>query len=80
LAGAAQDGPVHLEVGCVSLDAISGVVQLCGRQIRLTAAEARLLEALMQNAGRAVSRAHLTEYALGHRLSPSERGIERAGT
>jgi two-component system response regulator CpxR len=65
-----------LVVGDLQLEPARRLVLAAGQPLRLTSAELRLLEALMRNPGRAVSRDQLCEDVLGRRLLPADRSID----
>jgi len=52
----------QLECGSIRLDTVSQVVQIAGEQITLTAYEYRILEYLMLNSGKVISKTELTEH------------------
>jgi two-component system response regulator CpxR len=63
-------------VGDVQLRPASLTVRRAGEVVALTSAEFGLLEALLEVAGKVVSREDLTERVLGRRLSPFDRSID----
>ena len=63
-------------VGDVQLHPASLTVRRAGEVVALTSAEFGLLEALLEVAGKVVSRDDLTERVLGRRLSPFDRSID----
>ena len=65
-----------LTVGDVDLDFLARRVSCSGQKVELTAVEFDLLELLLRNAGRIVSREHLTKAVLGRSLSPYDRSID----
>lgn len=71
-----QDDAMTLRVGPLSLNAVAQTLTIGTRDVELTGAESRALKLLMLNAGRAVVRDHLTEYALGRAASPYERSLD----
>lgn len=75
-ADCAQEEPTTLKVGPLSLNAVARRLTVGERELELTGSEMRLLELLMRNAGRTVSRSHLTEYALGRAALPFERSLD----
>ncbi len=52
----------QLECGPIRLDTVSQTVQISGAQITLTAYEYRILEYLMLNSGKVISKTELTEH------------------
>ncbi len=68
--------PEHLVVGDVELDAGTRTVVCAGEEVELTAVEFNLLEELLINAGRLVSRAELVKKVLGRSHSPYDRSID----
>ena len=66
----------HLTVGDVDMDLLARWVRCAGEKIELTAVEFDLLELLLRNAGRTVSREHLVKTVLGRSLSPYDRSID----
>ncbi|MDA8087583.1 MAG: response regulator transcription factor [Nitrospiraceae bacterium] len=69
-------GPLPLSVGDVVLDAGARTVVRAGERLELTAIEFNLLEELLLNAGRLVSREDLSRKVLGHGISPYDRSID----
>jgi two-component system response regulator CpxR len=65
-----------LRIGPLELEPARLRVRLGGTEIRLTAAEFLVLEALARAAGRVQSRAILTEHALGRPLEAYDRSID----
>jgi two-component system response regulator CpxR len=51
-------------------------VRVAGAAVPLTATELRVLEALLQRQGEVLSRAELTEVAVGRPLEPYDRSID----
>ncbi len=68
--------PARIVVGDVELDTGTRMVTCQGKQPVLTSAEFRLLEALLKNAGRLVSREDLTRVVLGRSSYPYDRSID----
>ena len=62
-------GPV-LEAGDVSLDTVSRTVRKAGKIVELTSKEFSILEFLLYNKGRAVSRFNLAEHVWGEDFDP----------
>jgi two-component system response regulator CpxR len=75
MAGVAGDGKL-LVVRDITLDAGAREASINGHQLDLTSVEFSLLETLMRNAGRVVTRDHLTETVLGRKLGPFDRVID----
>ncbi len=65
-----------LVVGDVQLDPGTRTVHCGDRVVSLTTVEFNVLEVLLQEAGRAVSREELTERALGRSLTPYDRSVD----
>jgi DNA-binding response OmpR family regulator len=63
-------------VGDVELDPAARAVRMGGTQIDLTSVEFALLETLLRDAGRVVTREQLTETVLGRKLGPFDRVID----
>jgi two-component system response regulator CpxR len=63
-------------VGDVELDPAAREVRMGGTQIDLTSVEFALLETLLRDAGRVVTREQLTETVLGRKLGPFDRVID----
>ena len=70
----ADGGP--LEIGGVSLWPEKRRVQWRGRELPLTSIEFNVLEVLMRNAGRVVSKHEISEQALGRPLARFDRSID----
>jgi DNA-binding response OmpR family regulator len=73
---APEEMPPKIAVGDVELDAGTRKVVRSGKIIELTAVEFSLLEELLLNAGRMVSRAELVRKVLGRSLSAYDRSID----
>jgi DNA-binding response OmpR family regulator len=71
----AGDGK-RLIAGDITLDTAAREAWIDGRELELTSMESSLLEVLMHNAGRVVTRDHLTEVVLGRKLGPFDRVID----
>lgn len=71
----AADGG-RLTAGDISLDTAAREVWIDDQQLDLTSAEFSLLEVLTRNAGRVMTRDHLTETVLGRKLGPFDRVID----
>ncbi|MGB9416070.1 MAG: response regulator transcription factor [Acidobacteriaceae bacterium] len=63
-------------VGDVELDPAAREVRMGGTQIDLTSVEFALLETLLREAGRVMTREQLTETVLGRKLGPFDRVID----
>ncbi|MDA8387879.1 MAG: response regulator transcription factor [Nitrospiraceae bacterium] len=74
--GADAGRPLRIAVGDIELDAGARTARLAGKTLELTAVEFNLLEELLQNAGRLVSREGLSNRVLGHGVSPYDRSID----
>ncbi|HEX9432096.1 MAG TPA: response regulator transcription factor, partial [Burkholderiales bacterium] len=70
----ADGGP--LEIGGVTLWPEKRRVQWRGRELPLTSIEFNVLEVLMRNAGRVVSKHEISEQALGRPLARFDRSID----
>jgi len=68
--------PVHLEIAGVRLDPASRRVTRSGELLSLTPREYQLLELLMRNAGRAVSRETILESVWGFASDVTENTVE----
>ena len=68
--------PVQLEIGGIRLDPASRQVTRHGEPLSLTPREYQLLELLMRNAGRAVSRETILESVWGFNSDVSENTVE----
>ena len=75
-APAASGGSPDTVVGDVRLNAGARTVRRGGEPVDLTAAEFDLLAALLERAGRVVSREELAEAALGRPLAPLDRSVD----
>ena len=77
-----RDDPVvatsakRIVVGDVEMDLGTRNLLCSGKQIELTSVEFNLLEQLLRNAGKLVSREDLTLKVLGRRLTPYDRSID----
>lgn len=72
--GAAPNGP--LTAGDMRLVPSAREAWLGGARLDLTAVEFNLMDALLREAGRVVTREHLTETVLGRKLGPFDRVID----
>jgi DNA-binding response OmpR family regulator len=70
----AEGGP--LEIGGVALWPEKRRVQWRGRELPLTSIEFNVLEVLMRNAGRVVSKSEISEQALGRPLARFDRSVD----
>ena len=70
----ANGGP--LEIGALKLWPEKRSVQWRGRELALTSIEFNVLEVLMRNAGRVVSKQEISEQALGRPLARFDRSID----
>lgn len=70
----AQSEPVR--VGDIELDPSTRVVRQAGKPIELTSVEFGLLEVLLREAGRVVTRERLANTVLGRKFSPFDRSID----
>jgi DNA-binding response OmpR family regulator len=71
-----EDAATELRAGPLLLDLARRRADLGGEALELTAAEFRVLARLVRDAGRLVSRAELTEDALGRKLTLYDRAID----
>jgi two-component system response regulator CpxR len=67
---------IKIVVGDVEIDTGTRVVNRSGEQVELTSVEFGLLQRLLRNAGKPVSREHLINEVLGRSLSPADRSID----
>ncbi|HSU76206.1 MAG TPA: response regulator transcription factor [Burkholderiales bacterium] len=72
--GGANGGP--LEIGALTLWPEKRRAQWRGRELALTSIEFNVLEVLMRNAGRVVSKHDISEQALGRPLARFDRSID----
>jgi two-component system, OmpR family, response regulator len=68
--------PTRLEVGDLSMDLLSREVVRAGRPIELRPREHALLEYLMRNAGRVVSRTALLSHVWGYSFAPHTNAVD----
>ncbi|MCA9613878.1 MAG: response regulator transcription factor [Polyangiales bacterium] len=73
---AAPDTPEKLVVDDVEVDPAAHVARRGGEELSLTTAELAVLELLLKNVGRVVSREDLSDHALGRAFSPLDRSID----
>jgi DNA-binding response OmpR family regulator len=67
---------IKLAVGDIELDGGARLVRCAGKDVNLTTVEFDLLRALMEMAGRAVTREELTKAVLGRAFSTFDRSID----
>jgi two-component system response regulator CpxR len=65
-----------IRVGDVELDPATRSVRHRGKPVELTSVEFGLLQVLLREAGRVVSREDLVDEVLGRRFSPFDRSID----
>jgi DNA-binding response OmpR family regulator len=70
------DNEQRLRVGALLLDRDRLSLELDNAPVKLTSAEFMVLEALMRDPGKLLSRAALTELALGRPLEPYDRSVD----
>jgi DNA-binding response OmpR family regulator len=75
-AAAPAAAPERLIAGDVELQTGARQVHCGGQRLELTGAEFMLLEVLVRNAGRVVTRDELSRLVLGRRLMPFDRSID----
>lgn len=68
--------PEILRVGDVELDPATRTVQHRGKPVELTSVEFSLLQVLLREAGRVVTREALVDEVLGRKFSPFDRSID----
>jgi DNA-binding response OmpR family regulator len=68
--------PEAIQVGDIELDPATRVVLRDGEPLELTSVEFNLLQVLLQEAGRVVTREHLVDAVLGRKFSPFDRSID----
>jgi two-component system response regulator CpxR len=69
-------GQSNMIVGPLNFDLSRQQATVGNRQVRLTGAEGRVLEALMRSPGKVQSRKHLTEFALGRSITSYDRALD----
>ena len=74
--GDGDEAPAELRAGTLRLDLARRRADYGGTPVELTAAEFRVLTRLVRDAGHLVSRAELTEHALGRKLTLYDRSID----
>ena len=75
-AGGAAAVPAAVRVGEVELDPATRIVKLAGKPVELTSVEFNLLDVLLREAGRVVTRERLVNAVLGRKFSPFDRSID----
>lgn len=76
-AGMEKSGPDdRVVVGDITLSPSTRTATLSGRVLDLTTVEFDLLEVLLRNAGKVVTRDQLAQAALGRNLAPFDRGVD----
>jgi two-component system, OmpR family, response regulator CpxR len=68
--------PDIVRVGDIELDPATRTVTQAGKDVELTSVEFNLLQVLLQEAGRVVTREHLVDTVLGRKFSPFDRSID----
>lgn len=68
--------PEMVEVGDIELDPATRSVRQAGKAVDLTSVEFNLLEVLLREAGRVVTRERLAEAVLSRKFSPFDRSID----
>jgi two-component system, OmpR family, response regulator CpxR len=71
-----EDIPGMLRVGDVELDPATRTVRENGRPVELTSVEFNLLQVLLREAGRVVTRERLVDTVLSRKFSPFDRSID----
>jgi two-component system response regulator CpxR len=72
----AGSAPERIQVGDLELDVGARVVRQAGHPVELTTVEFNLLEALLRNAGRVVTRDQLAKEVLGRTFTPYDRSLD----
>ena len=75
-AATAPDDSRILRVGNVELDASARLVRRGGQSLTLTSGEFDMLELLLRHAGEVVTRAAISQEAMGRKLLPQDRSID----
>src|SRR5690606_2264410 len=75
-AGSQIEGPEVLRIGLLTLETGLRRVRVADEIVALTDAEYRILDLLVRNAGRVVSRSEITQRALGRRLLGLDRSVD----
>jgi DNA-binding response OmpR family regulator len=68
--------PEALHVGDIDLDPATRTVHQQGKPVELTSVEFNLLQVLLREAGRVVTRERLVDAVLGRKFSPFDRSID----
>ena len=68
--------PEVLRVGNIELDPATRIVRHFGKPVEFTSVEFNLLEALLRDAGRVVTRERLANLVLSRKFSPFDRSID----
>ncbi len=71
-----KDTPPILKLGDIEMHPGTRRVQLRGQPVAMTSTEYCVLEVLLQEAGRVVSKANLSERALGRKLTRYDRSLD----
>jgi DNA-binding response OmpR family regulator len=71
-----EGAPAHLRLADLELHGGSRTVLCCGLPVPMTSTELRVLEVLLREAGRVVSKADLSEQALGRKLGRYDRSLD----
>lgn len=74
--GNAAEVPEPVRIGEVELDPATRVVRYKGKPLDLTSVEFNLLEVLLREAGRVVTRERLVDAVLNRKFSPFDRSID----
>ena len=74
--GSGSQVPEILKVGDVELDPATRIVRHAGKAVDLTSVEFNLLEVLLREAGRVVTRERLASAVLSRKFSPFDRSID----
>ena len=73
---AAESLPQIVRVGDIELDPATRIVKHAGKPVELTSVEFTLLEVLLREAGRVVTRERLATSVLSRKFSPFDRSID----
>jgi two-component system response regulator CpxR len=73
---ASDEVPEVVRVGEIELDPARRTVRQSGRDVELTSVEFNLLQVLLIEAGRVVTREHLVDKVLSRKFSPFDRSID----